>query len=82
MKVTQQDLVTVELAVSKKSCFVKDPKVLPLMEQIQQWPQSKGWERSVRGALMRSLMERRLEHLPSTDAWDLHLSEHNNYINN
>lgn len=52
------------------------------MEQIQQWPQSKGWERSVHGALMKSLMERRLEHLPSTDAWDLHLSEHNNYINN
>lgn len=38
MKVSGQDVVTVELAVSKKSCFVRDPKVLPLMELIVTMP--------------------------------------------
>lgn len=38
MNITGQDLVTVELAVSKKSCFVRDLKVLPLMELIATMP--------------------------------------------
>lgn len=38
MKVTGQDLVTVELAVSKKFCFVRELKILPLMELIATIP--------------------------------------------
>lgn len=38
MKVIGQDLVTVELAVSKKSYFVRDCKVLLLVELIAAMP--------------------------------------------
>lgn len=58
MKVIGQDLVTVELAVSKKSYFVRDCKVLLLVELIAAMPTE---QRSVHGALRKSLIERRLE---------------------